>query len=47
MDQEIYLHCTTGARAQMAWNYLKAHRAKVRYLPAKVYNRDGQMRIKS
>ncbi len=45
-DKEIYLHCTTGARAQMAWTYLKERREKVRYLAAKVFSRNGRMMIK-
>lgn len=45
-DKEIYLHCTTGARAKMAWTFLKQHRKKVRFLHAKVISRKGQNKIR-
>ncbi|MBU0479936.1 MAG: hypothetical protein KKG47_02420 [Proteobacteria bacterium] len=45
-DKEIFLHCATGARAQMAWSYLRQHRNKVRYLQAKVINRKGKILIR-
>ena len=45
-DKEIYLHCTTGARAKMAWTYLKQHRKKVNFLKAKVVSRKGKIKIR-
>lgn len=46
-DREIILHCTTGARAMMAYAFLKQHREKVRFLHAKVICKDGKCRIRS
>ena len=40
-DKEVYLHCTTGARAKMAWTFLKQQRDQVRYLQAKVTCKRG------
>lgn len=45
-DKEIYLHCTTGSRAKMAWSFLKQHRKKVRFLNAKVISRKGRNKIR-
>jgi rhodanese-related sulfurtransferase len=44
-DKEVYLHCATGARAKMAWTYLKQYREKVRFLRAKVVSRKGKIKI--
>lgn len=45
-DKEIILHCTTGARAKMAYTFLRQHSSKVRYLQAKVTCKDEECRIR-
>ena len=44
---EIILHCTTGARAKMAYSFLKQVRTKVRFLHAKVTCKNEKCRIRS
>jgi len=46
-DKEIILHCTTGARARMAYSFLSQHRAKVSFLYAKITCKNEKCRIKS
>lgn len=47
VDQEIILHCATGARAQMAYTFLRQHRPKVRFLHARVSCKKDKCRIRS
>lgn len=45
-DKDLVLHCTTGARAEMAYNILKEKGFKVRFLDAKITNfDDGTFKI--
>jgi rhodanese-related sulfurtransferase len=46
-DKEIILHCTTGARAKMAYSFLSQHRAKVRFLFAKITCKNEKCRIRT
>ncbi len=46
-DKEIILHCTTGARARMAYSFLSQHRSKVSFLYAKITCKNEKCRIKS
>lgn len=46
-DKELVLHCSTGARAEMAYNVLKDKGYKVRFLDATVTNKeDGTFKVK-
>lgn len=46
-DKELVLHCTTGARAEMAYNILKEKGYKARFLDADItVASDGGFRIK-
>lgn len=45
-DKELVLHCSTGARAEMAYNVLKDKGYKVRFLDATIANyEDGTFKI--
>lgn len=45
-DKELVLHCSTGARAEMAYNILKEKGYKVRFLDATIANyEDGTFKI--
>jgi len=46
-DKTIVMHCSTGARAEMAYNVLKDKGYKVRFLDATVTNKqDGSFEVK-
>ncbi|MCK4839362.1 MAG: hypothetical protein KAS94_11220 [Desulfobulbaceae bacterium] len=45
-DKEIILHCTTGARARMAYSFLSQHRAKVSFLHARITCKKEKCRIR-
>lgn len=46
-DKTIIMHCSTGARAEMAYNVLKDKGYKVRFLDATVTNKqDGSFEVK-
>jgi rhodanese-related sulfurtransferase len=45
-DKELVMHCSTGARAEMAYNILKEKGYKVRFLDATIANyEDGTFKI--
>ena len=45
-DKDLVLHCSTGARAEMAYNILKEKGYKVRFLDATIVNyEDGTFKI--